>query len=105
MDKLNFELKRPFGMPADYFQQTLEGYEREMGYELFRNLHVGKIYSVEVLRTSELDGFEGVEYVRVSLHINEADVRHLALLPKARRLGLAERLRVLFTGRVPLEIR
>jgi hypothetical protein len=104
MDNLNFELERPFGMSADHFQHVIEGYEREMGYELFRNLRVGKIYSAEVRRTSQLDGLEGVERVRVSLHVGEADVRHLALLPKARRLGLVERLRVLFTGWMPLEI-
>ena len=84
-------------IPAEYFDRYIEGYDRQLAYELFKNIKPGGIYTVEVRQ------YKNPEDLTVSVIYGKVKpITYKPIYPK--RLGFINRLKVLFTGNVPFHV-
>ena len=94
-NKLSYRVFKKKDMPEDHFNHYVDGYDRQLGYELLKQLKIGEFYTVRITNTED-DG----EKI-VSLEIGRVTpIFYKPTYPK--KLTLAQRLRVLVTGDVSI---
>lgn len=101
--------KSPF-VPWDYFVHARKSREYKLAVELFEKISTGEFFTVRIVRQKEPDFYDwelhdGERWVyNTSVYLGKViPIRYEWKPPK--KLNWKERLRILFTGEVPLALR
>lgn len=99
--QLGYKVSLRNGLPEEYYSMNIEGNDRQLAYELFKELKDGEIHTVELRTKTDFDNYEQVRMVR--LYVGKVTpVTYKPIFPK--RLTFWKRIKVLFTGEVSFEI-
>lgn len=111
-EKLNIRFKKSPFIRDEYFEEERKHAEHKLAIELWERLKTEEFYTIKITRTSPyqfylrepLDIPEGVpDFYETSVYIGKVKPLQMKLnTPK--KLSFMERLRVLFTGKIPYRI-
>lgn len=99
--KLGYKVSMREGLPEEYYHMNIEGNDRQLAYELFKELKSGETYTVSIQVKND---FEKYEHIRtVNLYLGKVTpMIYKPIFPK--KLSFWNRLKVFFTGDVPFQI-
>ena len=105
MDKLNFTAIQSEQMPDEYFRHTIDARKSEIALELLRGIKDGEARAFRYKETIDPPMAYG-EKRRITITVHPVEVKqtHLEIKPIVT-LTFWQRLRVLFTGQYPHDIR